>query len=122
MAGSIKWFKYTSDSDDVYAIRMDESNGEAMGNADFEATDSAIVNDLPRNIEPRYAIYRNVVSGYQRKIIVCANDLTAATLPSTLTLKTDTGDLSFTLTYYRGEAFKRIPTSLDTGLTDGDVT
>lgn len=122
MAGSIKYFKYTADTGVEYALRMDESNGEAIGNADFGPTDSAIVNEVPRNIEPRYAIYRNVLEGYQRKIVVCSNTESAATLPSSLTLKTDEGDLPFTLTYYRGEAFRRIPTSIDSGLIDGDVT
>lgn len=122
MAGSIKYFKYTSDAGTDYAIRMDESNGEAIGNTDFGPTDSAIVNEVPRNIEPRYAIYRNALNGYQRKIVVCSNTATAATLASSLTLKTDEGDLPFSLTYYRGEAYRRIPTSIDTGLNDGDAT
>lgn len=122
MAGSIKYFKYTSDDGTDWALRMDESNGEAIGNADLGVLDTGLINEIPKNIEPRYALYRNLASGYQRKIVVCDKDENAGTLPETLTLKTDGGDLPFWLSYFRGEAYRRVPTSVDSGLDDGDIT
>jgi hypothetical protein len=122
MAGSVKYFKYTSDDGTDYALRMDESNGEAIGNADLGVLDTGLINEIPKNLEPRYALYRNLATGYQRKIVVCDRTANASTLPATLTLKTDSGDVSFWLSYYRGEAYRRVPTSVDTGIDDGDIT
>jgi len=54
MAGSLKFFKYTTSGGAEFAIKMDESNGEAIGNTDLVDADLPI-NELPRNIIPRYS-------------------------------------------------------------------
>jgi hypothetical protein len=119
MAGSKKWFKYTTDSGDVFGTLMDESNGEAVSNADFgPLDDGAIGYQLPKNVQPRRATYRSVDGLESASIIICDNTDTILTLPAQVTLSS--GTLA-NLTQFVGEVIRPIPTSVDTGLTDGDV-
>lgn len=61
MAGSIKWFVYTTDTGDDFGIRLDESNTEAVNGATQDFVDGlALTNALPRNIKPREIFYTNV--------------------------------------------------------------
>lgn len=119
MAGSIKNFKYTTDSGDVFAVSMDESNGEALSNPDFGPLDEGVIGyKLPRNVQPRRATYRTPNGLESARIIVCSNTATVATLPSEVTLSS--GSLA-RLTQFEGEVVRPVPQAVDTGLTDGDV-
>lgn len=120
MAGSLKWFKYTTATGDTFGVFMDESNGEAVGNTDFGPLDSGVINyALPRNLQPRRATYRTA-DGTQAVSVICTEpSASVATLPSTITLFS--GAVAG-LTQFVGEVYRPIPIDVDTGLTDGDAT
>ena len=121
MAGSLKWFKYTTDDGDNFGVLMDESNGEAVGNADFVVGDYLTVKyAIPRNIEPRYALYRTQDGRQTAKIIVTNPAASLANVPEQILLYD--GTTNATLTRLVGEVVSPIPVHLDTGLNDGDVT
>lgn len=122
MAGSIKWFKYTSDTGQEFGISMDESNGEAVSNSDVTGADAGLL-ALPRNIKPRYAVYRSTDGRYTRKIPVTNRTATVATLPATITIDPE-GAVSETLSlaFFQGERVVRIVRADDTGLNDGDAS
>jgi len=124
MAGSRKWFRYTSDDLRVFAINMDESNGEAVGNADMAIADDGTLDTLPRNIKARYAMYRSLDGTVTRKVTVTSATATIATLPVSFDVASIDGNpaVAVILTSYTGEAQTRIPTGRDTGLLDGDAT
>lgn len=122
MAGSIKWFEYTDDEGATWAVQMDESNGEAVGNTDYTDTSTATM-QLPRNCNPRYARYVNAAGTIARNIIVTAATANAGTLPSTIDVLDALGStVTLVLKQFVGERMTRIPTSPDTGLIDGDDT
>lgn len=124
MAGSRKWFKYTTDTDVVYALNMDESNGEAVSNPDYEAVDAGLFASLPRNIKPRQATYRSSDGKVSRVIAVCDKAANISTLPATLAVAAIDGNPAYTLNLvsYQGERFTQVPGAADTGLDDGDAT
>lgn len=124
MSGSIKWFRYTTDDGDTFALRMDESNGELVGNADFVAADDdVIIYALPRNVRPRTALYRSSDGRVQRRIAVSSNTASISTLTSSFVVPASDGNPAFTmqLQSFRGEEIRRI-SSVDTGLDDADAT
>ena len=121
MAGSRKWFRYTTSGGDVFALNMDESNGEHVGNEDVTGLASALVS-LPRNIRPRFCVYRSADGRYTRKIPVSSPAAGIDDLPTTLSVTPEGGGTAVTLnlSYFQGERITRIPTGADTGLNDGD--
>lgn len=120
MSGSLKFFKYTTNTGDTFAVLMDESNGESVGNSDFGPTDAGnIVYMLPRNVVPRRATYRSLDGKESASIIVTSSTANAGNVPANITLGSGT---TAYLTQFVGELFRPIPTDVDTGLTDGDNT
>jgi hypothetical protein len=123
MAGSIKWFEYTTNDADTFAIKMDESNGEAVGNTDYTAASTAVF-ALPRNIKPRTARYVSADTLYTRLIPVTSNTASAGTLPATITaeISGSATPITLALANFKGEEFTAIPRAEDTGILDGDAT
>lgn len=124
MAGSLKWFKYTTDTGAEFGIYMDESNGEVVGNTDFAPlVDDAVIYALPRNVKPRTALYRSTDGKVSRRIAVTESNATIATLPSSFTVAAIDGNPAYqvNLQSFRGEEVRRI-VGFDTGLDDGDAT
>lgn len=120
MAGSLKWFKYETDNGDTFGILMDESNGEAVGNDDFVAGDYLVVRyAVPRNVEPRYALYRTQDGKQTARIPLTDPGASIANLPAQITLF---NGVNASLTRVVGEIIAPIPIHLDTGLDDGDIT
>jgi hypothetical protein len=65
MAGSLARFAYISDDGTTYSIRMDNSNGLAVGN-----TLNAVAADLPRTYRPRYVLATDTSDGSHRKLVI----------------------------------------------------
>lgn len=122
MAGSLKWFEYTTDGGDDFAVFMDESNGEAVGNTDYTAASDAQFK-LPSNVKARFARYTSADGNYQR-VIPISTAAIAAALPATIELEVagQTALVTMSLSIVKGEVFSPIPRAADTGLDDGDET
>lgn len=121
MAGSLKWFDYDTDNGANFAIFMDESNGEAMPNRNYTA-DSVASFKLPGNVEARYARYSSPDNRYAREV-VCSTPAILLAAPGTLTVRDGNGGtVVLQLRARIGEIIRRIPTPVDTGVTDGDAT
>lgn len=125
MAGSIKWFLYTDDTAVQSAIRLDESNTEAVnGDEGDYVQGSTTTAALPRNIKPREAFYTNST---RTRTIRCVA-LTPAIYQSILngnvpTIPDPIDSTADPLSLIRTNGERRtLPTPLDTGLTDGDDT
>ena len=120
MVGSKKWFLYTTDSSDNFAMEMDESNGIAVSNTDM--TDANVEDySVPGNVRKRFAMYRSAAGTTARKIYVSTVAKLAA-VPATITIKDADGtDLELSLSYKRGEVVF-LPKAADSGLNDGTAT
>lgn len=124
MAGSIKYFVYTDDAGEDWALRRDESNVEAVNGAasgDYPNTGSTVRYELPRNVRPRTATYVSADGTVRRKVVV----LTAAryaTLATDAPSFTDqVSNVTVSLKLQDGERVS-LPFGADTGLNDGDAT
>jgi hypothetical protein len=122
MAGSIKWFVYTTDAGEDFALKLDESNTEIVngGVQDFPDVPPT-QNALPRNIKPRQLIYRSADGTVTRRVVALTQAIFA---------NAETGRPSFTepvnnavvsLRRKEGEIVS-LPFGVDTGLIDGDAT
>lgn len=122
MSGSLKYFRYQSDNGQTYGIKADESNGEAIGNADLTAADVGVTG-LPRNIRERFAVYRSADGKYTRKIPVCQRARPNSDLPASISIDPGdaAGNVTVFLAYTRGER-ETVITPVDSGLDDGDAT
>ncbi|MEB3282366.1 MAG: hypothetical protein VKK42_25960 [Lyngbya sp.] len=127
MAGSLKWFIYTTDTGNNMGHFMDEDWGELMGNTDV-TTDPSGLYGIPMNLEPRYALYRSNSGARQLKVVVGDNTATSDTLPQTITVDATNGEVSeqatdntFYLSTLIGERYRPV-IAVDTGLIDGDAT
>lgn len=127
MAGSLKWFIYTTDTGNDFGVNMDEDWGEKVLNPDV-TTDPSGLYGLPSNLEPRVARYRASSGTRQLAIIVCDPNTTTDTLPQTITIDATNGEPSaiagenvLALTSFKGEIFTPIKAT-DTGQIDGDAT
>ena len=121
MAGSLKWFVYTTDAGTDFALYRDESNLEAVNGAtgDYAASET-IVNALPRNIRPRVLVYENTAGTVRREIPALTTTIYNAATPAATITDQVSGD-TLALVRKVGEVI-RLPKAADTGLTDGDAT
>lgn len=122
MAGSLNHYLYTTDFGDEFVINMDRSNAEQVGNTDYTPLDGVRYYFLPRNIIPRHAIYRSFNGLVTRKIPLTDGSQTVTTLPQTfnVVLSDNNGTVAVQLAQVVGERYRRIPSPVDTGLTDGN--
>lgn len=120
MAGSRKWFVYTTDAGTRFAIQLDESNTEevngSVGDYANDATDPQV--SIPRNITPRQITYVSADGNIRRDIVALTQAVFAA--PPTSFVDQVSG-VTIGIKISKGEVLKR-PQALDTGLTDGDAT
>lgn len=128
MAGSRKWFRYTDDAGDEFALQLDESNTEAVmagatDEGDYLDT-STVTQTLPRLTKPRTVVYANAE---RTREITCTvldsvryNEIVAGTEVQTI-VDPVAGTGNLVLIRANGES-RRIPFAQDTGLTDGDAT
>jgi hypothetical protein len=129
MAGSRRYFQYTSDTSVTYAVEIDEENGE-LASLGFAPIDTGAGGPISqgrilqvsgsRPLRMRY-VNAQAVDGngdiVRRRFWVGMSTAAAFTNPAT-TLSL--GGLTFSITSRRGEEGQGIPAQ-DTGLTDGDV-
>jgi len=101
MAGGKSWFIYTLDDGTPFAINMDTTNGQAVGNG-AAATNTRT---LPRGVKPRRARYK-AVTGEVRLIPVQAAAGLAG-LPATITLPIEGSTALFSLVGTKGEVEKK---------------
>jgi hypothetical protein len=154
MAGSKKQMVYESDATKLgvdgnganlatrrkYIVMIDESNGEALGFADYDGQDDGDVEPTPKGLKMRYVIAKfpgdGTVKACQRKLYVGSPenekftdggtiDLLIATSGTTCVSKT------FVITSAHGESRSFITnpqnggtggSGSDTGLEDGDAS
>lgn len=123
MAGSLKWFQYTTDTGVDFGVFMDESNGEAVGNTDWTDSSAGLFK-LPKNVTPRYARYVSEDGRRAANIIITDNDADVTTVPATIDFDVagSATPVELTLTEFVGERIRLIPRADDTGLNDGDAT
>ncbi len=121
MAGSIKWFRYTADSGSIFAVKLDESNTEAVNTTtgDYGATDTEI-NALPRNLKPRYCEYGNAARTIRRRVVALTPTVYSG-VGAGATITDQVSGETLSLIRKVGEVLS-IPFAFDTGLTDGDAT
>lgn len=121
MAGSQKWFVYTTDSGTDFAVYRDESNTETVngGTQDYVAATTTQF-ALPRNVKPRYITYANAAGTIRRDVIALTTTIYNGIIAGATMTDQVSGE---TLSFVRkvGEVV-RIPFAFDTGLTDGDAT
>lgn len=121
MTGSMKWFIYQTDTNDQFAIHLDESNTEQVNQGVGDLPEgSAIEYAVPRNVSPRFAIYADDDLNVVRKCIV----LTVAGYAALKTAVPSITDpaypaLVLKLQNRRGEKM-RYPKGTDTAIDDGD--
>jgi hypothetical protein len=125
VAGSIKWFVYTTDAGDDYAIRLDESNTEALngGTQDF-VTGLATKDALPRNIKPREIFYSNNARTRRIRCVALTQAIYNGAIAGGVTSIPDPiagGAATLGLIAAKGEQI-RLPVPFDTGLDDGDAS
>lgn len=124
MAGSKKYFVYTTDEGIDYALLADESNTEAVnaGTQDY-ADGVTIKHEIPKNLRPRYAEYSNAAKTRRIRCYALTKTIYDGIVVGTPTI-TDpiAGTGNLTLTRLEPESLKRLPIAIDTGLTDGDAT
>lgn len=121
MAGSNRWFTYTSDDGTNWAIYADESNTEAAN--PVASAGGAPLNQIykpPANLKPRYGVFRSA-SGDRSIRVPILNEAIYNALDNTTTIP-DPFDSTQTLglARKRPELIGPIPTIFDTGLNDGD--
>jgi hypothetical protein len=117
MAGSIRWFTYTDDYGDQWAIKRDESltelvNGDVGGTiADFPT--------LPAAIQPRYARYINPSGLGSRTVTILDPNLIGSLVPNFEDVQA-APPRPFHLSFIGGEN-RTVVLSTDTRLIDGDT-
>lgn len=121
MAGSNRWFTYTSNDGTNWALYADESNTEAANPVagNVGAPQNQIYKP-PANLKPRYAVFINEARTRSLKVPIL-NEAIYNALDNTNTIPDPlipANALGFARK--RPEIIGPIPTIFDTGLTDGD--
>lgn len=124
MAGSKKYFAYTTNAGDVYALLADESNTEAVnGSANDLLANATVKYWLPRNVRPRAAVYGNT-AGTRTIRCYCLTGTIFNDVQSVTPSITDpiAGSGSLNLIRLEPERIRLLPVGEDSGLNDGDDT
>lgn len=120
MPGSLKYFVYETDiinGSASFCIKLDEGNTEAVNGADGDYTGTPpILFEIPKNLRPRVAYYKNSVRSISIEILSPDTEP-----PATITDPVNPDDGTMNLISVRGERLRR-PVGVDTGQTDGDNT
>lgn len=116
MAGSMAWFRYTSDNGQTYALKADRTNIASVNSSGATPATALPNESLPRNITPRYAIFSDTSGRIVRKVpLLTPADVTALVATKNFTPPEEA--VPVTITYVRGETI-RLPRIVDTGRTN----
>jgi hypothetical protein len=124
MAGSKKWFVYTTDDGEDFAVNLDESNTEAVnGSTQDYVAGTAFKYSVPRNLRLRAAYYSNAAGTRTIKCVALTPTIYQG-IPANATSITDpiAGTGTLNLVRVRPEVISPLPFANDTGLDDGDAT
>jgi len=124
MAGSLARYSYLSDDGEVYALKCDRSNANAV-NSGLDLAGASLV-QLPGNIKPRYVLYRSDNGKVTRKCYLMEPVEDVNALPATYSVVVPTsGTTTITVvlkkSFYSGETYSFVPDAEDTALTDSDT-
>ena len=124
MAGSKKWFVYTSDFLGDFALLADESNTEAVNAGTQDYVDGLDVQaSIPKNIRPRRAVYQNAAGTRTIYCYALTPTIYNGILENVPTIPDPiTSGQTLILKRLEPETIKLIPIAADTGQTDGDAT
>lgn len=122
MAGSLKWVVYVDDFGTNYALFTDESNIEATNTGGDYTGTPVLIDAVPRNVRPRYAVYGSTDGARSIKCTILTPEGYTAlatahpSIPDPLN-----STLTLALLRIRPEV-RRLPIAYDTGIQDGDIT
>lgn len=122
MSGSIKNMIYLTDNGNSYAVRIDESNGEACG---FTDVTTAMNTGLPKNIRPRYVNCVHPTDARMRRTFkIGTPSFYSSLLAGTESITTDDPlnsgtNVTWVITSFRAEQ-RAFYSGTDTGLNEGD--
>ena len=119
---SVRWYPYTADNGDVYAIKVDESNIEMIMGAQVAA--SGAFPALPKGTTPRHVIVESQLGLVKRKIPVLTLARYTAidgSTPFTIPEGQLDGGEAVRIRLKYGEKNRFIPRNYDTGKQDGDA-
>lgn len=123
MAGSNKWFVYTTDDGQDFAVQLDESNTEAVNGSTQDYVPAvAIKYALPRNVRPRRAVYQSADGRRTITCIALTQTIYNGVLTNVSSIADPIGGGTLGLVRIRPEIITRLPFAGDTGLDDGDNT
>lgn len=115
MAGSVRYYNYTTDGGVTYALLADKSNIAAVNGSGVGNPGSLPVAAVPRNIYVRYALFADPTGLIRRKVpILTPADVAALTPTTNFVPQGETAVV--TITYIVGEK-TRFPKLADTGRT-----
>jgi len=123
MAGSNKWFVYTTDAGQDFAIFLDESNTEAVNGQVQDYLDNATFPyTLPKNVKPRTLIYKNQDGSRTIRCVALTRTIFDGALANVGTITDPIGGGNLVLSQTSPEKLSPLPRGFDSGLNDGDAT
>jgi hypothetical protein len=126
MSGSLTWRNYKNDAGQDFAVFRDESNAESVSSGTpatpLLAPLVSGTNGLPSNVRGRY-VNTQLASNptIKKRFLIGTLAIFQAISAGTTIAENTTPVQTWTVTSKVGERV-RIPTSVDTGQTDGDPT
>lgn len=115
MAGSVRYYNYTTDGGVTYALLADKSNIASVNPSGAAAPGTLPVAAVPRNISPRYALFQDA-SGLIRRRVPLLTPADVAAVTPTLNFVPQGETATVTISYIVGEK-TRFPKLADTGRT-----
>lgn len=123
MAGSLKWFVYTTDDGQDFAIKLDESNTEAInGSTQDYVSGLSLMYALPRNLRPRELLYSTANRARTIRCVALTATIFANAPANVPTIVDPIDGSTLVLRAINPEKIRNLPFAADTGLTDSDDT
>lgn len=118
MAGSFRWYVYTSDAGNNYCIKLDKTNtNDINAGAQLWAVGSTQL-EIPKNLKPRHAFYRSADGKRTIRVYPLTQTIyngLEAGVPTITDPIAGAGNLTFA--YKVPERIRPTPNTRDTGLS-----